>query len=391
MNKRKICVVTGTRAEYGLLYWLINGVADDPKLDLQIVATGMHLSPEFGLTYKQIIADGFRIDRKLEMLLSADTPSSISKSIGLGIIGFSDVFNELAPNMIVLLGDRFEALSCAIAATMARIPIAHFHGGEATEGLIDEPIRHSITKMSHLHFAAAEEYRSRIIQMGESPNNVYNVGGMGIDNIKKLDLLDKNSLEKQLNFKLGKRNLLVTFHPVTLEEGSADGQFSELLKSLEKQKNAKIIFTKPNADTEGRQIIAMIDRFVEKDTKNRASYISLGQLRYLSLLQYVDCVLGNSSSGLLEVPTFKTATINIGDRQRGRLKASSVVDCEPNEADISQALEKVFSDDFKKSLPTTCNPYGDGGASEKALEILKNVDLSNTLKKKFYNIEFPNK
>lgn len=388
MKKRKICVVTGTRAEYGLLYWLMKGIKDDPDLELQIVATGMHLSPEFGLTYKEIEKDGFHIDRKVEMLLSADTPSAISKSTGLGMIGFADAFADLKPDIIVVLGDRFEILSASIAATFGRIPIAHFHGGEATEGLIDEPIRHSVTKMSHLHFVAAEEYARRVIQMGETPEKVFVVGGMGIDNIKKLSLLSKYELERQLYFKFGLKNLLITFHPVTLERATASKQFNNLLQVLDGLKDTKIIFTKPNADTEGRQLIPLIDEFVNQNPKRSIAFVSMGQLRYLSTLQYVDAIVGNSSSGLSEAPTFKIGTINIGDRQRGRLKADSVIDCEPTKEGIKAAIEQLYSPEFQQKLKTVMNPYGEGGASEKSIEIIKRTNLKNILKKKFYNIDF---
>lgn len=387
MNKRKVCVVTGTRAEYGLLYWLIKGIYEDDSLELQLIVTGMHLSPEFGLTYKEIVNDGITISKKIEMLLSADTPSAISKSIGLGLIGFSDALEELKPNLIVVLGDRFEILSCAIAATMARIPIAHFHGGEATEGLIDEPIRHSITKMSHLHFTAAEEYRKRVIQMGENPEFVFNIGGVGVDNIVKLKLLGKKELETQICFGLGKLNLLVTFHPVTLENNSAEKQVSELLSALEKIKNVKIIFTMPNADTDGRSIFDLVKIFVKRDIKNRVAFTSLGQLRYLSLMNQVDCVVGNSSSGLLEAPSFKISTVNIGDRQKGRIKAESVIDCNPDQASIYAAINLAMSEKFKKKLFDVKNPYGNGGASEKALKIIKSTNLENIIKKEFYNIK----
>ncbi len=385
---RKICIVTGTRAEYGLLYRLMKEIQEDPDLVLQIIATGMHLSPEFGLTYRQIEKDGFRIHKKVEMLLSSDTPIGISKSMGLGMIGFADAYGDLKPDLVVLLGDRFEAFSAAAAAVVARIAIAHLHGGEATEGLIDEPIRHSITKMSHLHFTATEAYRKRVIQLGEDPGKVFNVGGLGVDNIKGLELLDLERFENAISFKMGKKNLLVTFHPVTLEHGTAEAQFQSLLEALDELDDTKIIFTKPNADTQGRAIIQMIDNYVSKNSRSAIAFVSLGQLRYLSAMQFVDGVVGNSSSGLLEAPTFKIGTINIGDRQRGRIKSASVIDCEPTKEAILTALEKLYSQDFQERLGKLRNPYGEGGAAEKIKKLIKEVDIDDILKKSFYNLEF---
>jgi len=382
---RKICIVTGNRAEYGLLYWLMKEIQEDADLELKIIATGAHLSPEFGLTYKQIEKDGFKIDKKIEMLLSSDTPIGISKSMGLGMIGFSEAYADLEPDIVVLLGDRFEIFSAAAAAMIARIPIAHLHGGEATEGTVDEAIRHSITKMSHLHFTATEEYRKRVIQLGEAPTRVFNVGGLGIDNIEKLKLLDREAFEHSIDFNLGKKNLLVTFHPVTLEHSTAKEQFQNLLNALDELQNARIVFTKPNADTEGRVIIKMIDDYVSQNSRESAAFISLGQLRYLSALQFVDGVVGNSSSGLAEAPTFKIGTINIGDRQRGRIKADSVINCEPTKESILMALEKLYSKEFQKKLKGVRNPYGEGGAAEKIKNIIKEKDISNILKKEFYD------
>ncbi len=386
--KRKICIVTGSRAEYGLLYWLMKGLQDTESLELQVIATGMHLSPEFGLTYREIVSDGFTINRKVEMLLSADTPVAITKSTGLGLMGFADALAELQPDIIVILGDRFEILAASIAATFLRIPIAHFHGGEATEGLIDEPIRHSITKMAHLHFVAAEEYKKRVIQLGEDPANVYLIGGMGVDCIKKTRLLKKKDIERQLNIGFGEKNILVTFHPVTLEAASSEEQFLQVLEALESFPEIKILFSKPNADTEGRVIINMIDGFVEKHKARAESFTSLGRLRYFSILQYVDAVLGNSSSGLLEVPSFRKGTINIGDRQRGRLKAESIIDCNPTTKSISESLKILYSSDYRKMLKAVRNPYGEGGASKKALEILRKINLQGILKKKFYDVKY---
>lgn len=383
---RKVCVITGTRAEYGLLYWTIKRLASQADISLQIIATGMHLAPEFGLTYKQIETDGFSIDWKVEMLLSSDTTSAISKSIGLGVIGFSDAFEKLRPDIVLVLGDRFEIFAAVSAAMIARIPVAHCHGGEATEGLIDESIRHSITKMSQLHFTATEEYQQRVIQLGEQPKHVFNVGALGIENINRLILLSKDEFEKAINFTLGKRNFLVTFHPVTLENNTAESQFMELLNALDEFPDAAIIFTKPNADTDGRIIISMIDTYVSKNMERTIAFTTMGQLRYLSALQFVDVVVGNSSSGLVEVPSFRKPTINIGDRQRGRIKATSVIDCIPKKSEICEAIAHAISVDFKKVLSTTRNPYGESNASEKIVDVLRTTSLNTILKKKFFNI-----
>lgn len=385
---RKICIITGTRAEYGLLRWVMQGIKDDPDLRLQVIATGMHLSPEFGLTYREIEQDGFQIDRKVEMLTSSDTPVGIAKSMGLGLIGFADALNELQPDLIVVLGDRFEIFAAVAAALVARIPVAHLHGGEATEGLIDEAIRHSITKMSHLHFVAAEEYRQRVIQLGEQPDRVFLVGGLGIDNIKRLTLLDRANLEASLGFKFGQKNLLITFHPVTLETATATDQMAELLAALAELNDTQLLFTLPNADTDGRTLIRMVEQFAAQHP-NAHAYTSLGQLRYLSCIAQVDGVVGNSSSGLAEVPSFKKGTINVGDRQRGRLQAASVINCEPARQSIAAALERLYDLDFQASLNQVVNPYGESGASEKIIAAIKTMVLDDVIKKRFYDYEYP--
>jgi len=382
---RKICVITGTRAEYGLLRWVMQGIRDASDLTLQVIATGMHLSPEFGMTYREIERDGFTIDRKVEMLTSSDTPVGIAKSMGLGLIGFADALSELKPDMIVVLGDRFEMFSAVSAALVGRIPVAHLHGGELTEGAFDEAMRHSITKMSHLHFVAAEEYRQRVIQLGEQPERVFLVGGLGIDNIKRLQLLDRRELESAMKFQFGSKNLLITFHPVTLEHSTASEQMTELLDALSELKDTQLIFTMPNADTDGRVLMKMVEEFTSKFSNARA-YTSLGQLRYLSCIAHVDGVVGNSSSGLAEVPSFRKGTINIGDRQRGRLRAESVIDCEPTRSDIAEALEKLYSPDFQSVAGRVINPYGEGGASEKVVGIIKNHSLNGLVKKTFYDL-----
>ncbi len=384
---RKICVVTGTRAEYGLLRRVMEGIKDDAGLMLQVIATGMHLSPEFGCTYREIEEDGFRIDHKVEMLLSSDTPIGIAKSMGLGMIGFADALEALKPDLLVVLGDRFEILSAVSAALVARIPVAHLHGGEVTEGAYDEAFRHSITKMSHLHFVAAEEYRKRVIQLGESPARVYLVGGLGVDAISRLELMGRSALEAALDFKFLHKNLLITFHPATLETATAADQMSELLDALSDLHDTGLIFTLPNADTEARVLIQMVEDFVARHSTARA-YVSLGQLRYLSCIAHVDGVLGNSSSGLLEAPALGKGTINIGDRQRGRLQASSVINSPPNRTAIKAALQRLYSDDFQAGLKNVHNPYGQGGASEKIIEVIRKLDFSALTKKQFHDLEW---
>jgi GDP/UDP-N,N'-diacetylbacillosamine 2-epimerase (hydrolysing) len=360
----------------------MDDIRKSPDLTLQVLVTGMHLSPEFGLTYKEIEADGFAIDRKIEMLLGSDTAVGLAKSMGLGLIGFGDALQQLQPDLMVVLGDRFEILPAVAAALVARIPVAHLHGGEVTEAAFDEAIRHSITKMSHLHFVAAEEYRRRVIQLGEDPERVFLVGGLGVDNIKKLTLLDRPALEASLRFKLGRRNLLVTFHPVTLEQATSSEQMEELLAALDALTDTQLIFTMPNADSGGLAISQMVTRFVA-DHFNARVYTSLGQLQYLSCVQHVDGVVGNSSSGLTEAPSFKRGTVNIGSRQSGRLKAASVIDCPPERKAISEALRRLYSAPFQASLKSVQNPYGEGGASEKIVRVLRDVELDCLLRKSF--------
>lgn len=385
MTKRKICVVTGTRAEYGLLYWLMKEIQNDPTLHLQIVVTGMHLSPEFGLTYKVIEADGFNIDAKVEMLLSSDTPVGITKSIGLGVIGFADALAQLQPDILVLLGDRYEILAVAQAALIARIPVAHLCGGDTTEGAFDESVRHSITKMSHLHFVTNSIAVNRVKQLGENPEHIYNVGSPGIDNIKKINLLSKQELEEKLAFRFKVKNLLVTFHPVTLDVQSVEEQFNELLQAIDiLGSEVGIIFTKPNADTGGRIVIEMIENYVATHS-NSKSYMSLGQLLYLSTVSQVDVVVGNSSSGLYEVPSFKKPTVNIGDRQKGRLQAESVINCRP----IANEIAKAINNAFIKDCSSVSNPYGNGKSSEQIAEILKLAsDPKELIKKHFFEARY---
>ncbi|MDV2857686.1 UDP-N-acetylglucosamine 2-epimerase [Oceanimonas sp. CAM02] len=384
MSKRTICVVTGTRADFGLLYWLLKGIQAEPELELQLIVTGMHLSPEFGLTYQDIDKE-FQINKKIEILLSSDTAIGITKSMGLAQISFAEAYAELQPGLVVLLGDRYEIFAAASAAMIAQLPIAHLHGGETTEGAFDEAIRHSITKMSHLHFTATEDYRRRVIQLGEKPDRVFNVGGMGIENIHRLTLLNKGDFENAINFKLARKNLLVTFHPVTLEDTTAREQFSELLAALDELVDTHLIFTKANSDTDSRIINQMIDNYVSDNPAKAAGFTSLGQLRYLSALQYVDAVIGNSSSGLTEAPSFKIGTINIGDRQKGRIKADSVIDCLPNRRAIRKAINQLYAPEFQQQLLQVSNPYGTGCASKDIIPVLKQVKLDDLLKKQFFD------
>jgi len=387
MGKRKICIFTGTRAEYGLLKPLMDEIKSDPDLELQIIASCMHLSPEFGLTYKEIENDGFTIDEKIEMLLSSDTPSGIVKSMGLGMIGYTDALNRLKPDITVVLGDRFEALAFAVASFVNRIPIAHLYGGEATEGSIDEGIRHCITKLSYLHFTSTEEYRKRVIQLGEDPQRVFNVGALGIDNIKKMKLLTKDEIESKLGIKFKSKNLLITYHPVTLKKDESEKEFKALLNVLKELEDTLLIFTKPNADTEGRRIIKLIEEFVKENGDKAVVFTSLGQLNYLSIMQYVDAVVGNSSSGIIEAPSLKVPAIDIGDRQKGRIRAESVISCKGAEDEIKKAISIIYDENFRRKVKDVRNPYGDGNSAKRIKEILKTYKI-NSIEKSFYNINF---
>ncbi len=382
---RKICVVTGSRAEYGLLSGIMRAIDNDPELTLQIIATNMHLSPEFGLTYREIERDGFRIDKKVEMLLSSDTANATAKSVGLGFIGFADAYEDLKPDMILVLGDRYEIISAVSTALFYKIPVAHLHGGEITEGAYDDCIRHAITKMSHLHFTSTEEYRRRVIQLGEAPDRVFNVGAPGIENIKKVPLMGKAELEASLDgFTFGDKSLLVTYHPVTLENSTARQQIENLLAALDEIPEYKVIFTLPNSDTDGRIIISTINDYVAKHLDRAVAYPSLGLKRYLSALQFVSAAVGNSSSGIIEVPSFGIPTLNIGDRQRGRLAAASIVNCGTGKEDISKGLSKILSAEFKQEKVE--NPYEGKNTTADILRVIKNYPLENLIQKSFYNL-----
>jgi UDP-hydrolysing UDP-N-acetyl-D-glucosamine 2-epimerase len=386
MNKRNICVVTGSRADYGLLYWLMKDLQGDRDLQLQIAVTGMHLSPDFGDTYREIEADGFAIEVKVETVLSSDTPVGLAKSVGLGIIGFADAFQRLRPDVVVLLGDRYEIFAAAQAALFARIPIAHVAGGDSTEGSFDEAMRHSITKMAVLHFATNEVAAKRLSQLGEDPKRIFNVGSPGIDYIKRLPLLSREELGRRLDFQFRERNFLITFHAATLESQSAFEQLGELCKALDsfEAEDIGLLFTKPNSDTGNRALIQMIDSYVLGHEKAKA-FTSLGQVVYLSLISQVNAMIGNSSSGLYEAPSFCKPTVNIGQRQKGRLQASSVINCEPNAAEIVQSIREALA----KDCAQTVNPYGDGRSTERIISTLKEItDPRVLVKKHFFDLEF---
>lgn len=385
---KKICVLTATRADYGLLKPLIVKLKGIQELDVCVVATGSHLSPEFGLTYKEIELDGVYIDAKIEILLSADTPSAISKSMGLAMISFADYFERFAPDMLVVLGDRYETLAVCCAAMNQKIPIAHLYGGETTEGAIDESIRHAITKLSYLHFTSTQEHRNRVIQLGEQPNRVFCVGAIGIENIFSEILMCKHELEDSIGFILDKPYAIVTFHPVTLEGNNSAEQFQALLNVIEKHNDMKFIFTMANADSDGRIINQMINEFVSKND-NSVAYISLGRKRYLSALKYCTMVIGNSSSGLVEAPSFYVPTINIGNRQKGRLQPESVINCSSTTNEIEEAISLALSEEFAKKVRNVVNPYGDGNTSDKLVEVIRKYLLVEKidLKKKFYDCE----
>lgn len=380
----KICIATGTRAEYGLLKPLIDQIVQSNKYTLQLLVTGAHLSPEFGLTYCQIEQDGLVIDAKVEMLLSSDTPEGIVKSMGLGMIGFTDALKNLKPDLIIILGDRYEMLALASAALIFQIPIAHIHGGEITEGAYDDAIRHSITKMSHLHFTSTEEYRQRVIQMGENPAFVFNVGAIGLDNIRLLPLFNKKELENRLGTSLKKYNYLVTFHPSTLDHEPAEVQFQRLLNVIDQQNDSLFIFTKANADTNGRIINMMIDDYVKANVDKSMAYTSMGQLFYLSALKYSTAVVGNSSSGIIEAPFFNVPTINIGDRQKGRMQAKSIINCNTTEDEIAACFSQVSDPDFLNN--GNGNLFGEGRAAELIIEALNDIDFKLLRTKPFFDI-----
>jgi UDP-N-acetylglucosamine 2-epimerase (non-hydrolysing)/GDP/UDP-N,N'-diacetylbacillosamine 2-epimerase (hydrolysing) len=383
--RRKICVITGSRAEYGLMSRLMRFIEKDTDLQLQIIATNTHLSVEYGETYKEIEDDGFIIDKKIPILSSSDTANAITKSVGTAIIGFADAYQELQPDVIMVLGDRYEILAAVSAALFYKIPVVHLHGGEITEGAYDDAIRHAVTKMSHLHFTSTEEYRRRVIQMGESPETVYYVGALGCDNIRQVSLLDKTELEKSLNFPVDRNTILVTFHPVTMEDNTAETQIKELLSAIDEFEGLRVIFTMPNSDTDGKTIMNHIKDYVEKNPKKTIWFTSLGMKRYLSTLQYIGAVVGNSSSGIIEVPSFHIPTLNIGNRQKGRMTASSVLNCLPVKDDIIGKITAITKPGYIEGLKDVVNPYDKPNTAQEIIRIIK--EKSNiSAEKKFYNI-----
>ena len=384
---RKVCVVTGTRADYGLLSGLMRELKNDSDFELQVVASCMHLSSDFGYTYREIEQDGFYIDAKIDMLVSGDTPASVTKSIAFGVSKFTDAFSLLVPDLVVILGDRFEALAAAQTAMMLSFPIAHIHGGEITEGSVDESIRHAITKMSHLHFVSTSEFEKRVVQMGELPSRVFVSGALGIDNIKNMSPISRKACEKLLNFSLSDKNFLVTYHPVTIPT-APDSGVDNLLLALEKYPEVNLIVTFPNADAGGRVIINKLKKFSDANPERVLFVESLGHKRYLKTLQHMDCVIGNSSSGLIEAPSFNIPIINIGDRQKGRTRALAVIDCDDSADSIVQAIETSLSEEFKSMVEKSINPYGQGNAAEIIIETLKKIDFDQLLRKPFLDVKY---
>jgi UDP-hydrolysing UDP-N-acetyl-D-glucosamine 2-epimerase len=380
---KKIAVVTGSRAEYGLLYWLIHDLRESPEFDLQLIVTGMHLSPEFGSTVSEIERDGFFISQRVECLLSSDSAGGVAKSMAIGLIGMSDAMDRLQPDIVVVLGDRFEIMVAVQACLVHGIPVAHIAGGDTTEGAFDESIRHAITKMSHVHFVTNEQSAERVKQLGEDPTRVHVVGNPGLDHLHRLPLLSRAALTEALGAPLAKRNLLVTFHPVTLMPGESLRQFSELLEALDEQgTDTALWFTRPNADTGGRELAAVLDAWAERRSNRVYSFSSLGQLRYLSLMAQVDAVIGNSSSGLYEAPSLRVPTVNIGDRQRGRMAPWSVVHCEANKVAIHNAISKALAMDCSNVL----SPFGDGQSTTRILKLLKELPQKSQLIKKHFHM-----
>ena len=385
---RKICVVTGTRAEYGLLSRLMGMIKNSPLTQLQIIATNMHLSPKYGNTYQEIEKDGFAIDSKIPIIDENDKDDAVTtaKSMAKALAGFADAYDELKPDMVVVLGDRYEILAAATAALIERIPIAHIHGGEITEGAYDDAIRHSITKMSHLHFASTEEYRKRIIQLGEQPDTVWYVGAIGVENIKKLPLMGKEEIEESINFKLDENTILVTYHPVTLGYHTAEQDIKEFIDALEERKDLRVVFTMPNSDTGAQAMAEAINAFVANNSDRAVAYKSLGVIRYLSVMRQVAAVVGNSSSGLVEVPSFGIPTLNIGDRQKGRIAAESVYNCKPDKDSILAGLEVILSPDFQQKAKRARNPYDKEGTAQAIFDVVSAYPLEQLQQKLFYDL-----
>ncbi len=385
---RNICVVTGTRAEYGLLSRLMRIIEDSPKARLQVIVTNMHLSSRFGNTYREIEADGFTIDYKIPIIDDSEDDNAVTtvKSMARALDGFADAYNVLKPDLIVLLGDRYEILAAAASALIERIPIAHIHGGEITEGAYDDAIRHSITKMSHLHFTSTERYRERVIQLGESPERVFNVGSLGVENIKMLRLMDKETIEKELGFAIDRDTILVTYHPVTLGNRTAEESIEDFISVLDERKDLRVIFTMPNSDTGGRVIEEKINQFVSRNAGRSKAFKSLGALRYLSVMRNVAAVVGNSSSGLIEAPSFHIPTLNIGERQNGRISAGSVYDCASDRQSVQIGLRKILSEEFRRNALSTENPYEKVDTAAEIFKVISSYPLEQLGQKHFYDI-----
>lgn len=386
--KRTLCVITGARSEYGLMRPLMEAIRADGHLRLRVIVTGSHLSSAFGMTYREIEGDGFSIDAKVKILGTRDTPVALACAMGRCTSGIAQALQRIEPDVVVVMGDRYEMLAAVSAALICRIPVAHFSGGELTQGSFDDAIRHAITKMSHLHFTSTREYRRRVIQLGEDPRRVFKVGEIGLCDLPALKYLSRRQLEDELNIIFQPKNMLITFHPATGTKGSSVPQLMELLKAMAKLDSTLLIFTQANADTEGRQFNKIIAGFVRRHSARAVLFPSLGRLKYLSLLRQVDAVVGNSSSGLVEAPSFKVPTINIGDRQQGRIKAASVVDVPPRKAAIAKALAHIHQAGFQERLRRVVNPYGDGRGVSRALKILKCYPLQKLVQKKFYDVRF---
>ena len=386
---RRVCVVSGSRAEYGLLRWVLEELRADPAIELRLVVTGTHLSPEFGRTEREIEADGFEINGRVESLVSSDSGAGVAKSIGLGTIGFADELVRQAPDVVLLLGDRFEILAAATAALALRIPIAHCHGGEVTEGSLDDAIRHAITKMARLHLVAAEEHRGRVVRMGEQPASVVVTGAPGLDGVRRLDPLSRDELARQLGLSLDSELIVVTYHPVTTDPAASTRELEALLEALGRRDDAVVVLSRPNADAGGRVLRAAVDAFADEMPQRRGAFDSLGRLRYLSALRHAAVVAGNSSSGIIEAPSFGVPTVNVGDRQRGRVRAASVIDV-PAEASgdpdaVAAALERALSPAFREQAKGAVNPWGDGHASPRIVAALKALDVSSRGAKPFYD------
>ena len=384
--KRKICVVTGARSDFGLLRPLMDEIKKSNKLELRVIVTGMHLSEKHGSTYKEV-EKYYAVDVTVDTGLKSDSPLDITKSMGNGLIGIANALGILNPDVVLILGDRYEILPVAIASVMANIPLAHLHGGETTEGAIDESLRHAITKLAHIHFVAAEPYRKRVIQLGENPNHIFMVGGLGVDAITKTVFLKPHEVENIFNIKFNKKNLLITFHPITLESASSLKQMQILLHVLEGLRDTSLIFTFPNADAGSSELISLVKDF-SKSRNHVFVCKSMGQQGYLSCLKHVDGVIGNSSSGILEAPTLCVPTVNIGNRQKGRICASSIINCEPTYLEIDKSIKLIFDAQFRTKLPSTISPYGDGGACHRIIEVLESIPLNQVLTKQFNNIDF---